>query len=424
LFSLSDSMYVIGDDTLNLNKGLNSLSANNGILKTGNTFQFGNDINDPYYGPAYQIRPTFYNQNSQTFNWITGSNVFTVSKSLFSTNESSVLRGYHIARFAAPSQQGGLLIESSIHNYWPAPLSWIIVKNTDPLGVNTGNFYNEPYAAMLEWGVRQGIDGKSYTNWRFRTPGDTVITGFNDAILRLYPAFKQASGGPFRLPTAIVHRLDISDGIGTTDSPTQLSSDNPYSRLVVDAFNNPMVFANLPTSTTSGRLLVVDNNGKVWRGDSTSSLGGGGGTSCCPGKTKLTSDVTTTSTTLSSTELGFAVNAGTYYKFRFVVVFATDSTTTGIRLGLTAPSATVFSATTDIATGSDGTNARAQGSITSSGDWVMTGGVEAANTNYIAIVEGIILPSVSGNVQLVFGSGINGRMVSIKNASMGTLETY
>jgi hypothetical protein len=428
LFSLNDSIYVLGNDTLNLNRGLNSLNANNGILKTGNTIQFGNDMNNPYGGPAYQMRPTFYNQNSSTFNWITGSNIFTVSKGLFSTNETNVRKDVHIARFAAPFQQGGLLLES-YHECGPqgdpGPLTWLMVKNTNPLGVNTGNFFSDSYAAIMEFWLRGGTDGKSYTNLRFKIPGDTAIPG-NPAILRLYPPFTSSTqfGGPIRLPTAIVHRLDITDGANGADNLNPLSYKNPYSRLVVDAYNKPIVVGSLPTSATSGRILVIDNEGKVWRGDSTSSLSGGGGGSCCPGKVKITSDVTRTSSTLGSSELGFAVNAGTYYKFRFVIVFATDATTTGIRLGLTAPSASVFSATTDIATGSDGPNAREQGSITSSGDWVMTGAVEAANTNYIAIVEGIILPSVSGSVQLVFGAGTNGNQVSLKAGSMGIIETY
>jgi len=424
LFSLNDSLYVIGGDTLNLNKGLNSLNANNGVLKTGNTFQFGNDMNDPIGGPAYQIRPTFYNQNSQTFNWITGgSNIFTVTKGLYTTNETNVLKDYNIARFANYGQ-GGTLYENSYYSAsgYAGPLTWFMFKNTSPLGVNTGSFYGDTYAALMELGIRGGTDGKSYTNWRFRIPGDTVISGFSDAILRLYPAFKAKFAGSIRIPTATVHRLDISDGVGTDDAFAQLSTDNAYSRLVVDANSKPVVFGNLPASTTTGRLLVIDDNGRVWRGDSTSSIGGQGAQN---GKVKLTSDlVSTTSTQVDATGLSFAVTAGTYYKFRFVIVFRADATSTGIRLGLTAPAATVFTATTDVATGSDGTNGRAQGSITSSGDWILTGAVEAANTDYLAIIEGVILPTTSGTVQVRFAAGTNGTQITLRNGSMGSIETY
>ena len=107
-------------------------------------------------------------------------------------------------------------------------------------------------------------------------PGDTTNPG-SRAILRLYPAFTSASGGPIRIPSTVVHRLDITDGWDDGDNFKPLTYNNPYSRLVVDAFNNPIVIGSLPTSTTSGRVLVVDNDGRVWRGDSTSSLGGGGG---------------------------------------------------------------------------------------------------------------------------------------------------
>jgi hypothetical protein len=422
-YMLNDSLYLLGADTLNINLALKSLIANNGLLKTGNTIQFGNDVNNPY-GPAYQIRPTYYYQANQVFNWITGgSGTFTVSKWMHGTVDTAKMKDYHIARFAAPGAQGGLLMESGLNTTNPGPLSWLMWKNTNSLAATANWYLSEQFAALMEINTKRAVDGKNYASFRFHLACDTGNTSWDlRTVLNLYPAYQPYAGRYVKLPTANVKRLDISQ-IGA-DAFQTFNYDNPYSRLLVDAANYPFIFKNMPQSNVSGRLLVVDSDGKVWLGDSTSSLGGGGGSSCCPGKVKITSDVTTTSTTLSGSELSFAVNAGTYYKFRFVIVFATDATTTGIRLGLNAPSASVFSATTDVATGSDGTNARAQGSITSSGDWILTGGVEAANTNYIAIVEGIILPSVSGTVQLVFGSGTNGNQVSLKPGSMGSIETY
>lgn len=433
LYQLNDSLYLLGGDTLNLFWALNGLNANNGLLKTGNTIQFGNDLDNPIGGPADQIRPTVYNQNSQLFCWVPGQvGVFSVYKNLVNnlTSESNVLRGYHIARFAAPIQQGGVLFESFYGGSpYAAPLSWLLFKNTNPDGA-TWSFFGDPYTSLMVVGQRKGVDGKYYANFKFRVAGDTIVSG-NTAALRLYPSFTAVDGGPIRLPTAAIRRLDITDGFsGADDNFPALSYNNPYSRIVVDASNIPLVIGNLPITSNPGRVLVVDNDGKVWRGDSTSSLSGGVSTfsslSTTNDKVKLTSDLTSTSSSLlGATGLSLNVNAGTYYKFKFVIVFATDATTTGIKLGLTAPTATVFSATANVATGSnDGANFHAQGSITSSGGFFATSSVDAANTGYIAIVEGIILPTASGTVQLTFGSGVNGSQVALKNGSMGSIETY
>jgi hypothetical protein len=416
--TLNDSLYLIGADTLNINNALRSINANNGVLKTGNTFQFGNDNNDPYFGPAVQIRPTFYNQNAQLFNWITGNSaIFTVGKSLYNTTETNGLRNYHIARFAAPFQQGGLVIETQVAAGFSTPLSWMLWKNGNT-NAPTLSFFSDTYSTALIIGGRGGVDGKTYHNFAFNIAGDTSSTGSGSA-LRLYPAFTSTSGGPIKMPTAVVKRLDITDPVpGSADNFFPLSYNNPYSRLVMDAKNFPVVMANLPVSSNDGRLLVVDNTGKVWQGDSTAALRN------LPTSVKLASDITSTSSTPANAgALNFPVTAGTYYKFRFVVVFNSSDAGTGIKLGLTAPAFTVFSATADIPNAADGTGSRYQGWITASGDDVTSQGVQATGTDYIAMIEGVLVPSASGTLQLTFGSA-NSNQVTIRQGSLATIERY
>jgi hypothetical protein len=147
-----------------------------------------------------------------------------------------------------------------------------------------------------------------------------------------------------------------------------------------------------------------------------------------PSSVKLTSDLTAyTSTTLTdATGLGFSVNANSYYHFRFLIVFSSAATTTGIRLSVSAPaSPAVFSATAGIPVAGDGAGGQLQGWITASNDAVIGTGVQAINTNYIAIVEGTILTGASGGtLQLRYGSEVAGSGVTIKRASLGQLTVY
>jgi hypothetical protein len=144
-----------------------------------------------------------------------------------------------------------------------------------------------------------------------------------------------------------------------------------------------------------------------------------------PVKVVNTVDQTSTSTTVAnSNTLSFTVAAATYYRFKFTVVFRTAAATTGLKLSVTHPGATVFSAKAEIPNGADGTGSDFSGWITSSGDVVTATGVQAANTDYIAVVEGVILPSAGGLVRLQFGSEIAGSTVTLRNGSLAFLELY
>jgi hypothetical protein len=266
LININDSLYLLGADTLNLNNALKSLSANNGVMRTGNIFQFGNDMSDPYGGPASQIQPIFYNQNSNIFNWMTGYySILNFSKFSAPTTETNVLTPFYLARFSpsAPYSQVGMLMESNLQNYWEAPLNWISFKNNIDQAPKF-SFYGDSLVAQIATITRQGSDGKAYAALYFQVASDTSYGNINNngSVLKLFPSMTADGLVPIKIPTAGVKRLYISDTNDPWVNPDLNSTqNNPYSRLVVDAKNNPVVFANLPVTlrdTVNNKPLVIN----------------------------------------------------------------------------------------------------------------------------------------------------------------------
>lgn len=140
---------------------------------------------------------------------------------------------------------------------------------------------------------------------------------------------------------------------------------------------------------------------------------------------KLTADETgKTDANLVNTGLSFAVVSGTYYRFRFDVVYRSTVLTVGLKLGLTIPTATVFSARAIIAGfTTDGAGDGFIGNITSSGDSVISTAVVATNTDYVATIEGIILPSANGTLMVQYAAETTGATVTMRRASAGELIT-
>ena len=156
------------------------------------------------------------------------------------------------------------------------------------------------------------------------------------------------------------------------------------------------------------------------------ATGATGPTGSGPSYLVLTSDLAARpNTTLTNTTgLAFTAATGGYYQFSFGVVFQSAVTTTGIKLGITFPAATVFAAVVNnpVSTATDGVTSIFRGFITSSGDAVIGTGVQAINTNYMAQIDGVILPSTGGTVQVQHASGVTGSNVTIKQASWGLVN--
>lgn len=123
------------------------------------------------------------------------------------------------------------------------------------------------------------------------------------------------------------------------------------------------------------------------------------------------------------TGLAFPVAAGEHYHFRFVVAYRTAATTTGVKLSVSTPAASTLCATVRAIFAADGAGGEWQGAITASDDAVTATGVPAANTDYLAIVEGIVVPSASGTLQLRAASEVASSAVTIRRGSCGLLWT-
>ena len=138
---------------------------------------------------------------------------------------------------------------------------------------------------------------------------------------------------------------------------------------------------------------------------------------------KLTADQTRNSATLANvTGAALSVVAGNYYRFVFRVVFRSDTATVGIRLGLTTPAFSVCTARADIPIAADGAAGGTQGWITSSGDSVIGTGVQAVNTDYLAIIEGVIKPTANGSLQLQFATETGTTVVTVRDGTHGVIE--
>jgi hypothetical protein len=175
--------------------------------------------------------------------------------------------------------------------------------------------------------------------------------------------------------------------------------------------NQVAIYADVDTVPDPPAVLsYVDEQGSVFRiGDR---------------RVKLTADLgATTSTTLANTTgLSFAVKSGVYYRFHFLVVYTTVTITTGLKVGLTTPTFTIYAATVRGVVAAGATSAQWTDALSSSGDSSIQSGVETTVVPYIAEIEGIILPSADGTLQVQHAAevGAAGNVI-VKQGSCGQL---
>jgi len=136
----------------------------------------------------------------------------------------------------------------------------------------------------------------------------------------------------------------------------------------------------------------------------------------------LTADETSATTaTLANTSLLFTVVSGLYYQFVFDLVWQTSDVTVGLKIGLTTPTLTRFTAMAQIVEAADANNAVFSGTINSSGDSVSSSGGAVINTDLPARITGVILPSASGTLRVQYAAETTGATVTLKRASCGIL---
>jgi hypothetical protein len=121
--------------------------------------------------------------------------------------------------------------------------------------------------------------------------------------------------------------------------------------------------------------------------------------------------------------MSFDVVAGRRYWFRFVSVVRSDTAGVGVAMTVTTPTATVFAAAGRmVGFAVDGTDAEWVGNITSSGDAVVPTSIVATNTDYLFVVEGVLIPSASGAIVLQARTETGTTTVTVRAGSHGELR--
>lgn len=127
---------------------------------------------------------------------------------------------------------------------------------------------------------------------------------------------------------------------------------------------------------------------------------------------------------VSADDLSFAVEAGKTYYFLFQCIFQTSDLNNGLSLGVTFPTfvpPTVVAGIVRIPFSSAGSSSMWAGPIVSSDGLITATQAPAANTNYMATIEGIITPGEDGTLQVRFAGETVLATVTMKAGSMGQL---
>lgn len=132
--------------------------------------------------------------------------------------------------------------------------------------------------------------------------------------------------------------------------------------------------------------------------------------------TALTAQVNKSNTTLVDvTDLNQTLAASERVYLRYVCVVRTATATTGARFTVTSDLAPVrFAFTASGIVAADGTGASYFGAITSSGDQVIFTGLPVLNTDYICVIEGVVLNSAgTATIKLQFANETGTVQVSL-----------
>ncbi|MDO8970728.1 MAG: hypothetical protein Q7U74_08575, partial [Saprospiraceae bacterium] len=129
---------------------------------------------------------------------------------------------------------------------------------------------------------------------------------------------------------------------------------------------------------------------------------------------KQTAQITNSSNTTPADISGlyFDLVSGRRYVFKFFVTFQTAATGTGIGFVFSSPAMTAVNWKVSIRQGNAGTDQTYENSATSLTTVLVSASVAAANTDYMAIIEGFCEPSANGSLQLRCRSEVNGSQIT------------
>ncbi len=107
--------------------------------------------------------------------------------------------------------------------------------------------------------------------------------------------------------------------------------------------------------------------------------------------------------------------------FKFFETFKSAATGTGVSFVPSSPAMTTNDYKANIVQGSAGTDQTYENSVTSLTTVLDSASVAAANTDYMAIIEGFCEPSANGSLQLKCRREANTSQITIKNSGVGYL---
>jgi hypothetical protein len=124
------------------------------------------------------------------------------------------------------------------------------------------------------------------------------------------------------------------------------------------------------------------------------------------------------------TDLSFAVTAGGQYHYRFVTAHQHSLETQGIGFAVNGPASnTIHAYRVSIPFAAGGTDAAFESWGNANNDLLVASGAPSASSNYIGVIEGIIVPTNSGTLQLRAANEVATSLVTIKAGSCGFLTT-
>ena len=124
------------------------------------------------------------------------------------------------------------------------------------------------------------------------------------------------------------------------------------------------------------------------------------------------------SSAVNIAQLAISVVAGKSYLIQSKIRYKSAASNRGIQLSFTSGNAIgTLTAVANIISGPDGTSAGVVGSITSLGDYVNGGAVPLADTDTVALLDGIFVCTTSGTIQSSFLNSSGTNLITVQPSS-------
>lgn len=128
-------------------------------------------------------------------------------------------------------------------------------------------------------------------------------------------------------------------------------------------------------------------------------------------------DIVVSSNVLGGTSVSIALPSDGLWRISGVINYRTAAQTTGITIGMLAPSNAGFSVRVGIFIAADAVNAMFWGQINGAKNSVTSPSVQTANTDQHADLWGGVNALTTGTLQLAIASEVNGSAVTIRPGS-------